>query len=80
MCIRDRRLIGSMESPFEPEKYHDEYQMRLKAMIEDKIEGKEVVAAKPVKSGNVIDLMDALKASLEQNKPKKSRPAQRKAG
>lgn len=74
------RLIGSMESPFEPEKYHDEYQIRLKSMIEDKIEGKEVVAAKPVKSGNVIDLMDALKASLEQNKPKRSRSAQRKAG
>lgn len=74
------RLIGSMENPFEPENYHDEYQMRLKAMIEDKIEGKEVVAAKPVKSGNVIDLMDALKASLEQNRPKKSRSTQRKTG
>lgn len=74
------RLIGSMENPFEPENYHDEYQMQLKAMIEDKIEGKEVVAAKPVKSGNVIDLMDALKASLEQNRPKKSRSTQRKTG
>ena len=75
-----KRLIDSMENPFEPEKYHDEYQMRLKELIEDKIEGKEVIAAKPVKSGNVIDLMDALKASLEQNKPKRSRPAPRKAG
>ncbi len=74
------RLIGAMESPFEPENYHDEYQMRLKEMIEDKIEGKEVAAAKPVKSGNVIDLMDALQASLEQNKSKRGRPAQRKAG
>lgn len=73
------RLIGSMESPFEPEKYYDGYQMRLKAMIEDKIEGREIKAAKQVKRGNVIELMDALKASLEQTKSQKSRSAHRKA-
>lgn len=49
-------------------------------MIGNVIEGKAVIATKPVKSGNVIDLMDTLKASPEQNKPKRSRPAPRKAG
>lgn len=62
-----KTLIGSMDQPFEPDKYHDEYQERLRQLIEQKIAGKEIVAAKP-ESGesNIIDLMEALKASVEQ--------------
>lgn len=66
-----RTLIGSMDTPFDPEAYHDEYQVKLRQLIEDKIAGKEVVAAAQEGSGNVIDLMDALKASIEQNKSDK---------
>ena len=43
-------------------------------MIEQKIAGKEIVAAKQEEQDNVIDLMEALKASIEQagpNKPKR---------
>lgn len=59
-------LINSMDTPFDPSQYKDEYQGRLKQLIETKISGKEVVAANPEKSsGKVIDLMDALKASIE---------------
>ena len=47
-------------------KYKDEYQLKLRKLIEDKIAGKEVVAAQPEAAGNVINLMDALKASVEQ--------------
>ena len=43
--------------------YKDEYQEKLKDLIESKIAGKEVVAAKPGAAGQVIDLMKALKAS-----------------
>lgn len=62
-----KTLIGSMDRPFEPQLYHDEYQERLRQLIEQKIAGKEIVAAKP-ESGesNIIDLMEALKASVEQ--------------
>lgn len=66
-----RQLIGSMDTPFAPEQYHDEYQIKLRQLIEDKIAGKEVVAAAQEGAGNVIDLMEALKASIEQNKPEK---------
>lgn len=59
-----KNLITVMEKPFEPDNYTDEYQERLKAMIAAKIEGKEVVAPEEKRS-NVIDLMEALKASLE---------------
>jgi DNA end-binding protein Ku len=63
-------LINSMDKPFEPELYHDEYQVRLRDVIERKIAGKEIVAAAPEEKTNVIDLMEALKASLEQQKTK----------
>lgn len=74
-----KALIDSMDTPFAPEEYKDEYQIRLRELIENKIAGKEVVAAKPEKEGNVIDLMEALRASIEQNKPKK-RAAKKEKG
>lgn len=58
-------LIDSMDTPFDPSQYKDEYQSRLKELIETKISGKEVVAPKQEQAGNVISLMDALKASIE---------------
>lgn len=66
-----KTLISSMDKPFEPAMYKDEYQERLKELIEKKIAGKEVVAASTSKeaASNVIDLMDALKKSVEQAKP-----------
>jgi DNA end-binding protein Ku len=71
-----RLLINSMDTPFDPAQYKDEYQEKLKELIEAKIAGKEVVAAKPEQVGNVINLMDALKASIErQNEGKEKAPA-----
>lgn len=61
-----KTLIGAMDQPFAPQQYQDEYQERLKEMIAAKIAGQEVAAAAPEETANVIDLMEALKASLEQ--------------
>jgi len=66
-------LINSMDTPFDPSQYKDEYQSKLKELIETKIAGKEVVAAKPEQAGNVINLMDALKASIEKQKDEKAK-------
>nr|WP_315019790.1 Ku protein [uncultured Aminipila sp.] len=63
-----KMLIDSMDTPFDPSKYKDEYQERLRVLIETKISGKEIVAAEPDSTGKVIDLMDALKASVEKAK------------
>lgn len=71
-----KTLISSMEKPFEPELYKDEYQIKLKELIERKINGKEIVAASPEPENKVIDLMEALKASIEQKKA--GAPAKRK--
>lgn len=69
-------LISSMDKPFTPAAYHDEYQSRLREIIEAKIAGKEIVTPPEERPGNVIDLMEALKASIEQaqgEKPKTPR-------
>lgn len=60
-----RTLIGAMDTPFNPEEYHDEYQTKLRSLIETKIAGREVTAPQPEGPSNVISLMDALKASIE---------------
>jgi len=71
-------LINSMDTPFEPEKYKDEYQEKLRMLIETKISGKQVVAAESDDTGKVIDLMEALKASVEKAKKEKNEKIDRK--
>ncbi|QGR00002.1 Ku protein [Paenibacillus psychroresistens] len=63
-----KMLIEQLSAKFEPDKYKDEYRERMLAAIEDKVEGKDVKLAPEEKKNNVIDLMDALKASLKQSK------------
>lgn len=66
-----KTLIDSMDTPFHPSDYKDEYQIKLKELIEKKVSGQEIVAAKAEdQPGNVIDLMEALKTSVEQSKGK----------
>lgn len=54
---------------FDPGQFHDEEKGRVLAAIEEKVKGREIVASAhaedaPAGSGQVIDLMDALRASL----------------
>ncbi|MDS1030808.1 Ku protein [Bacillota bacterium LX-D] len=69
------QLIQSLAASFEPEKYTDEYREALLNIIKAKITGQEITIPQANKE-KVVDLMEALKASLalqEQNKeqPKK---------
>ena len=64
-------LINSMDTPFDPTQYKDEYQIKLRTLIETKISGKEIVSAESENEGKVIDLMEALKASVEKAKKEK---------
>nr|HEX4318078.1 Ku protein [Kofleriaceae bacterium] len=49
---------------FDPAKYKDEVQARMRELIENKIAGQEIAIAPEAPAGKVIDLMEALKASL----------------
>jgi len=57
-------LVEGLAAKFEPSKYKDNYRENLRAMIEAKIAGQEVVAPAEAQQVKVIDIMDALKASL----------------
>jgi DNA end-binding protein Ku len=53
---------------FDPNEYADEHRARVQAAIQKKVEGKEVSIAEgpvPATGGNVIDLMAALRASID---------------
>jgi DNA end-binding protein Ku len=49
---------------FAPEKYKDEVQTRMRELIAQKVEGQEITVVPEAPTGRVIDLMEALKASL----------------
>src|ERR1700753_2961535 len=60
------QLIDSLSTDFEPADYHDEYREQLLALIEQKAEGKEIVAseAEAPKATKAPDLMAALEESI----------------
>jgi DNA end-binding protein Ku len=58
------QLIDSLAAKFEPEKYRDEYQDNMRAMITAKQKGQEVKATVHQQRAPVIDLMDALRKSI----------------
>ena len=58
-------LIEALAAKFEPEKYKDTYRDNLMAMIQTKIQGQKVVEAPEPHVAPVIDIMEALKRTLE---------------
>ena len=60
-----KTLIGTMVKPFEPEQFKDEYREKLWAIINSKIQGKEIVVPDDHVEVSVVNLMEALKQSLE---------------
>ncbi|MGE3076444.1 MAG: Ku protein [Dehalococcoidia bacterium] len=65
-------LIDLLHEPFDPAKYRDEYRESLMSIIEAKLEGHEYVAPdQPAAAAPAVDLMAALKASVEAAKKRK---------
>ena len=60
---------------FSPEKYKDEVQTRMKDLIQQKVAGQEITMAPELPAGKVIDLMEALKASLGMTSTEDRKPA-----
>lgn len=57
---------------FRPDQYRDEVRLRVLELINKKIEGEDITAApEEAPAAQIIDLMAALKASLEKNEPAK---------
>jgi DNA end-binding protein Ku len=73
-----RKLIDTLASPFKPEVYKDEYRANVERLIEEKRKGRDVTEVAQPKTKPVIDIMDALRQSLEGNKSK-TKTASKKA-
>jgi DNA end-binding protein Ku len=75
-----RSLIDSLTDDFEPKDFQDEYRAALEDLISKKVQGEEVTYAEPAEPSKVVDLMDALRASVEAaqaSKPSGDRAASR---
>ena len=78
-------LIESMESDWDPERYHDTHREKVEALIDEKRSGHEIVIQEePEAPAKVVDLMEALNASIAAaaktgNKSGSSKPAAKRA-
>jgi DNA end-binding protein Ku len=72
-----KRLIDDLtQKKFDPSQYHDTYRERVIEAAQQKVAGEQVIAApKPAELGQVIDLMAALKASLEKRGAASRKPS-----
>jgi DNA end-binding protein Ku len=59
-----RQVIESLAGDFEPSELHSEYRRDLRALLEAKLRGEELAVPEPVAEAPVIDLMEALRASV----------------
>ena len=73
-----RQLVASLVGEFDPKEFVNEYRGDLKAMLEAKLAGKEIVAPEQPEPAPVVDLLEALKESVAQARKEKKAPATNK--
>ncbi|MBD0421968.1 Ku protein [Streptomyces sp. TRM S81-3] len=60
------QLVDALSGPWDPARYHDTYQEKVRELVRAKAEGKEVAVAEEAPAAtNVIDLMEVLQGSLD---------------
>jgi DNA end-binding protein Ku len=79
-----RQLMETLSGPWKPEEFRDTYSEVLREVIEAKVEGKEVVVPEAPERPRVVDLMEALQASLKERgerarREERAAPAGRRA-
>jgi DNA end-binding protein Ku len=84
-----KSLIASLTGEWEPEAFSDDYREALLEIVEKKIAGEEIEIVEAEPTAKVVDLMDALKASVaaakkrpgdgERKAPRRGAPARKKA-
>ena len=75
-----RQVIDSLVGEFDPAELTSDYRRDLRAMLEAKLAGEEISVPEPVaEDAPVVDLMEALRRSVEEIKDKEDAPAKKKA-
>jgi len=70
-----KQLIESLSGEWNPEEYSDEYREALLQIVEAKLNGQEIEVVAPEPTAKVVDLMEALKASVAAAKKQADEPA-----
>ena len=65
---RAEQIIAQKPAKFDPDSFVDRYEQALLTLVRSKIAGGEPVITKAPERGNVINLMDALKRSIEEER------------
>lgn len=68
MLAMARQIIGQKSGKFAPQDFDDRYEQALLTLVRSKIAGGEPVITKAPERGNVINLMDALRRSIEEER------------
>jgi DNA end-binding protein Ku len=68
MLAMATQIIASKPMQFAPEAFEDRYEEALLALVRSKIAGGQPVITKAPERGNVVNLMDALRASIEEER------------
>jgi DNA end-binding protein Ku len=63
-------IIDNLSGSFDPSAWHDESREAVEVAARQKVEGQEIVAPDIAEPAGVVDLMEALKASVEATKKK----------
>ena len=70
-----QQVMGTFEGDVDLSSYHDAYQSGLRDIIDAKIEGREIVAQEEEAPPKVVNLMEALRKSLDSISASKQKPA-----
>jgi DNA end-binding protein Ku len=74
-----KTLVENLSESFKPDRYHDRYRDELLDLIKAKAKGKKLPEPEEAEEGEVIDLMAALRASVERTQKSKAKPKKKPA-
>jgi len=75
-----QQVIASLAGEFDPAEFANEYRHELRAMLDAKLAGEEVARPEPLPETPVVDLLEALRRSVAENKGRKAASSQGAAG
>jgi DNA end-binding protein Ku len=74
-----KSLVVNLSDGFKPEKYDDTYRKELLDLIRAKAKGKDLPEPKEDEGGEVVDLMEALRESVDRTKKQRRKPRKKRA-
>jgi DNA end-binding protein Ku len=70
-----KQVIQSLVGDWEPDEFENEYRGQLRGLLEAKLAGAEFVVPEPVEEAPVVDLMEALRRSVDEARERKTAAA-----